>query len=509
MPILTVPVSGQYGVILDQQTQELPVNAWSRAVNMRFKDGCAERIQGESQIFASTSVVPYYIDDYQNGNSRYFVHAGTAKVYVDDGTTRTNITPASDFTGAIDDRWTGGTLGGVLVMNNNKEAPVFWGGTGVLAPLTGWPATTTAAFVRPWKNILVAGDITETGTRYPSMIRTSSLAAAGTIPTSWDYTDPTKSSLRQDLAEESSQLVDCLPWGDANFIYKERAVYAMQIGGPLGYTFTRLPGDEGMLARGCAASTPSGHVVLTAGDVVLQSGQGPRSVIDARNRRTLFNLIDSVNYKRSFVVANPGRNEVWVCFPVAGDTFPTIAYVWNYKDDTWTTRELANVTYGAVGQIAATSLDTWATATGTWDAAVDGWNTSAYPPTAARLLTTSTDSTIRLIDRSGTFNGTAYSSVLERTGLPVGEVSRVKTITAIEPRFDAANGTQIRVEIGGSMDAEQSPTYAPAFTYTVGSSYRAFGFATGKFMAVRFTSLDNQPWKLKSYDVHYTERGSW
>ena len=509
MPVLTVPVAGQYGVILDQQAQELPVNAWSRAINMRFKDGSAERIQGESQIYATASVIPYYIDDYQAGTARYFVHAGIASVFVDDGTTRTTITPASAFTGAIDDRWTGGTLGGVLVMNNNKEAPVFWGGTGLLAPLTGWPASTTAAFVRPWKNILVAGDITEAGTRYPSMIRTSSLAAPGTIPTSWDYTDPTKSSLRQDLAEESSQLIDCLPWADANFIYKERAAYAMRIGGPLGYTFTRLPGDGGMLARGCVAAVPAGHVVLTAGDVVIHAGQGQQSVIDARNRRTMFNTMDATNYKRSFVVSNPGRNEVWVCIPVAGDSFPTIAYVWNYKDDTWTTRELLNVTYGAVGQISAAAVNSWTSTSGMWDDSTDAWNTSAYPPTAARLLTTSTDSTIRLIDKTGTFNGVAYTSILERKGLPVGDQSRVKTITAIEPRFDAASGTQVKIEIGSSMEAEKSPVYSAPVTYTVGSSYRAFSFATGRFPAVRFTSLDNQPWKLKSYDIHYTEGGLW
>lgn len=509
MAVLTVPVSGEFGVIVDQQPQEIPVNAWSLAKNMRFRDGCAERVEGDSQLFASTSVVPYYIAPFQNGNSRYFVHVGLANAYSDDGTTRTNITPATPFTGAIDDRFSGGTLGGVFVLNNNKEAPHFWGGTGVLAPLTGWPAATTAAFICPWKNILVAGDVTESGVRYPSTIRTSNEAAPGAVPTSWDYTDPTKTCIRRTLAEEASNLIDALPFGDALFIYKERAMYSMQIGGPLTYTTQRLPGNEGALGRGCIAAIPAGHVVLTAGDVILHSGHGPKSIINARLRRALFRDVDAQVYKRSFVAANPGRNEVWVCITSVNTVAPDKAYIWNYVDDTWTIRDLVGVTYAAVGQTSTTVADTWHNIGGTWGDQTLAWNASSYPPTAARLLTCATDSTIRLIDRTGMFNAVPYSSVLERVSMPIGEPSRVKTINAIEPRFDASTGTQIKIEIGASMDAEQLPVYSAPVTYTVGSSYRSYAFATGKWPAVRFTSLDNQPWRLKSYDIHYTEGGQW
>ena len=139
MPKITVPVVGQYGLVKDQPNQELPVNAWSRAVNMRFRDGCAERMEGESSVLTTPSITPYYIDAFQTSAARFFVYAGTQKVFVDDGTTRTEITPGSTFTGTQDDRWTGGTLNGVLVMNNGVERPQYWNGnTGTdLANLTG------------------------------------------------------------------------------------------------------------------------------------------------------------------------------------------------------------------------------------------------------------------------------------------------------------------------------------------------------------------------------------
>ena len=83
----------------------------------------------------------------------------------------------------------------------------------------------------------------------------------------------------QDLAETPALLVDCLPLGDVNIIYKERSMYAMTyVGAPYIFRFQRLPGESGMLARGCAVNTPLGHVVLTAGDVVLNNGSGVQSI---------------------------------------------------------------------------------------------------------------------------------------------------------------------------------------------------------------------------------------
>ena len=61
---------------------------------------------------------------------------------------------------------------------------------------------------------------------------------------------------------------------------------------------------------GCAVNTPLGHVVLTAGDVVVNNGTGVQSIANGAVRNYIFKNIDSTNYKRSFVTANPQRNEV-------------------------------------------------------------------------------------------------------------------------------------------------------------------------------------------------------
>lgn len=503
MQKIVVPDVGKFGMVADIPPQELPLGAWSSLTNMRCKDGCLERFEGETSLFTTPSVTPYYIDYYQTGDQRYFVHAGTEKVFVDDGSTRTEITPGSLFTGSRDNRWSGGTLGGVLVMNNFADQPCYWGGNTAnnLATLPGWNSAWRASVIRPFKEYLIALDITKSGVRYANMVKWSAAAEPGTVPTSWDEADPTIDAGEVDLAEETSILMDGLALGDMFVIYKERALYAMTYGGfPFVWTFRKLPGDVGTIARGCVAAFPGGHVSLTAGDVIAHAGQGPQSIIDGRNRKWLFNNIDSTYHQRSFVVNNPAKNEIWVCFPIAGSDTPNMALVWNYKEDTWTTRELANATYGAVGQLNASAVNTWANETATWATDDGTWNSDLSSPAAARLVLSATAPKILLTDYGYTFDGTAFTSTAERTGLTFGENDRVKVLRGIYPRIDAAAATNVTVSMGATMDVETSTSYSDT-AYTVGSSYKADGFASGRALAVKFASTDNSRFRIRSFDM--------
>lgn len=512
MPRITVPTVGQYGVIFDQPPQELPVNAWSDSANIRFRENGAERFKGEKALFTTPVQTPYWLQQYNQGGNRWWIHAGLTGIYADNASGRSVITPATPPTGTVDDRYTGGVLNGVLVVNNGVDVPWYWGGTGVAATISAWPSTTRAAVMRPFKNFLVTCDVTKnvgtTNDRYPHMVKWSAAAVPGAIPTSFDETDVTKDAGEVDLAEEPSLMVDMLPLGDMNVIYKEQSMWAMTyIGAPQIFRFQRLPGNVGALARGCIADTPKGHVVLTAGDVILHNGQGPTSIITAVMRKWLFNQIDSTNRKRSFVCTNPAANEVWVCFPELGKSACTKAAVWNWADGIWSIRSLNNVTYGASGQIDYSITSTWIASGDMWADASNAWNQDELSPAQSRLLTVSTSPVINAIDVSATWNGSAYTSRLVRTGLSYDMPDRVKLLKAFYPRFDAAKGTKVQIEFGSQNDIEQSVMWSSPVVYTVGSTYKADSFACGRFLAIRLTSLDNQPWRLRSYDVDIVPMG--
>ena len=114
----TIQLLGQVGINKDTQAQELPDNAWSDGANVRFRNGAIERMKGDQRVFDAPVSAPYWLQPYNTATTQYWIHACLNAVYADDGTTRLNITPATAPTGGIDDRWTGGVLNGVLVMNN-------------------------------------------------------------------------------------------------------------------------------------------------------------------------------------------------------------------------------------------------------------------------------------------------------------------------------------------------------------------------------------------------------
>ena len=591
MPIVRVDNCG-LGLNSDLTPEELGNGVWSLTENMRFNNGYAERFRGTSAVFTTPTVTPYFIQPYATTSARFWNYAGIAQVFVDDGTTQTNITrltttaivsitrvgttatltstahglsngntvtvygatpsqyngtfviggvaantftytmtsdPGSsatsvgvllkpgaavnNFTGAIDNKWTGGVINGVMILNNGVDMPQYWGGDTSLKlrDIPGWSSAWTATAMRPFKNFVVALGITKSGTSYPHMVKWSTTLNPGAITAGgdWDETNPAIDAGEQDLAETSDLLVDCLPLGDVNIIYKERSMYAMTyVGAPYIFRFQRLPGESGMLARGCAVNTPLGHVVLTAGDVVVNNGSGVQSIANGAVRSYIFNNIDSTNYKRAFITANPQKNEVWICFPFGSSETCNKAMVWNWIDKTWGTRTLTNVTHGAFGQInIGTSLTTWAGDSDSWETDATSWNENEYSPAEARLLMCHSTPLISLTDTGTTDFSSLITSTLERTGMTMGDPYMVKTWSSIYPQIDGVSGATVNVQVGASMFPDGEVTWQTAQPFVIGTSLKIDSFASGRFLAVRFTNSDYGAWRMKSFGGDYVNSG--
>ncbi len=497
----------------DQMPEELGDGVWNRVENMRFRNGFAERFRGMTNVFTTPTITPYYITPYQTVSAKYWVYAGTQKVFADDGTTQTEITPGTAFTGAVDDRWSGGTLSGVLVMNNGVDQPHYWNGNPAsdLVVLTGWNTNWRCASLRPFKDYLVALDITKSGTRYPHMVKWSHSSVPGAIPSSWDETDVTKDAGEQDLAQTPDLLVDALPMGDVLIIYKERSMYSMSfIGQPYIWRFTKLPGDSGMLSRGCGVATPVGHVVLTAGDVIIHQAQGVQSIADAQVRKYIFNNIDNANYKKAFVTSNPQKNEVLVCFPSNGSTVCDKAAVWNWSDKTWGLRDLNGVTYGAFGQANITNISTtWDTDSGAWDSDASEWNENEYAPNEARLILCRNTPAITAFDTGTNDFGSNFRGILQRENMSFGDSYSNKLLRTIYPKIDAADGTVIQIEAGSSMNPSESPSWEPAVSFTVGTDQKADILCRGRYLSLRLTSTGASPWRVRSIDLDIVTAGAY
>lgn len=417
----------------------------------------------------------------------------------------------SNFTGAIDDRWSGGALGGILVMNNGKDEPVYWaGGADKLRTLPGWDPTERCQVMTVFKNYIIALGITKNGVLNPNLFKWSVSAVPGAIPNSWNEADLTQDAGELDIAETPDLLVDALQLGDVLVVYKQRSAYVVRlIGQPFIFQIQRLPGDDGMMFRGNGAVVPMGHVIRTSGDVVLNNGQGMESIATGKVRKYLNNNMDTANYKRSFVITNPQDNEVLICYPEVGKDYCTQALVWNWKDKTWGQRVLNNATYGAVGQIdEGLGANSWAQDFDTW--LIDGttWAEDEYAPNEARLFL-SESARIVAFDVSGSDDGvTALEGYLERTGMWLDDAQINKLMRGVYPRIDGPAEANVTIKFGAAMVADSQPTWSPDVSYAVGNpnnNGKVDSFAQGRYLAINIRC--SEPWRIRACDMDVVPTG--
>ena len=497
---------GDVGVISDQEGYELAPNALTTLRNMRMAAGSVERVKGHIQVGSDTANVPYYLLPFRTNTASFLIWAGVNDVRAFDGSTVTDITgPAIAST----ERYTHGVLGGVLLLNNGLDNPMYWGGDTAqnLAVMPGWTATHKAKSLRALKNHAIALNITKDGVNYPRMMKTSKAAVPGAVPAGWSTTVPANGAVERDLAEVDDPLVDGLALGDIFIAYGTQSMYGVQhIGGTVGWRTWLLPDKVGMLAPGCAAKTPLGHVVLAAGDVVVHNGNGVRSILNDRRRNWLMDNMDLNYYGNSFVVANPTRREVLICFPERGYQYPTKALIWNWESNALGERDLPNATYGCAAALAY-AQESFDNDSVTFDSesvlTFDTASLESFAQNDERILLCTSAKEIFLVDSGGQFDGSNFTATAERTG--IDEVpglpqltGRVKYVQRIWPQIDGDAGAQVSVQIGGSMVSGEAVAWETAVTYTIGTDEWLDLTTSYRYLAWRITATGSSHFRMRT-----------
>lgn len=579
------------GVNRDLMASELPPGVWTNCTNARFGNGFAEKRGGIAAAFTTPTVVPYFTTTYITSAARFVVQAGTTKVFVDDGTTRSEITRYTDgavissitrvgttatlttatnhgrttgdtvtvfgavptgynvtgaitvtgattftytmaadpgssattvgqysynvqanFTGAVDDRWTGGAFNGVLILNNPVDGMYYWNGdvTTRLRRMPAWPSGQKCDSVLFFKNYILALGATISSVKQPQVIYWGNAAEPGAVPTSWTATSTNDAGSTPQTAETGGSLVDGMVFGDVAYIYDQDSRFGVRyIGGNSVFQVFRIPDVDGLLGRGCIANTPKGQVFLANGDVRIHNGGGSESIIEGSNRRWLFNSMDTTYATRSFLAINPRKNELWVAFPTTGNTSCNRVLVWNWKDNTWGDFSISGLTYGTTGLIPSTIgsaiIDSHTEVIDTNTAVIDG---NEYSQNEGRLILSTTAPKIGLADTGSTDFGTAITFMLEKRGISLDDSESVKVLSASRPQVKAPEGTVLSIQHGSCMTAYADPVYSTAVTYTVGTDNWANSFARGgRYMALKITSSDYPIVALRSIDLDYTTQG--
>jgi len=526
---------GKVGAITDVPGHELPAEGWTNSRNIRFLDGFAMRMCGEELNTEGTPpVAPTYLFPAPTPTTLFWVYTNLAKVYAVAGSTHTNITRqvASvdvDYTGALDNKWNGGWLNGVLILNNGVDLPQSWNPMQVATKLVNLPnfsepgvTDLRAKVIRPFSNFLIGLDISKDSTRFPTMVKWSNRADPGTVPTSWDPASTIEDTGEVSLSETPGFLVDSLPLGNINIIYKENAIIRMQkTGGQFIFNFDSISHQAGAMAIGCMTEfKPGQHLVLTADrDIVVHNGQAVSSVLTKKNRRYIETIIDGTVFARSFVVSIPGRKEVWVCYPRVNDTYCTEAAVFNTVDATWSFKDISETVDMKTGAFDPNStLSTWASQTDTWDVVTGTWATSAFmkgTPSTLGAFPVAVD--IRKMDTGQKLGSTVYNSLLERQGLaiigqgkdgtPKVDVGHTKLVTELWPEIEAAATSTFDISVGSQEKRTDPIDWEGPYTFQPSVDSHLDFLRDGKYISVRIQSSSEDEWKLFGYTLNMKVTG--
>lgn len=405
----------------------------------------------------------------------------------------TSADTGTDFSSG--NKTTGGVLNGFLLVNTVAGGLYYWNGD-TAKKLRRFAFTTYIADVaRPFKGYIVQLAKTVAGTKKPYNVSWSNAAEPGATPTTFAAA-ATNDAGEVDLAQTDGKMVDCLPLNDVNVIYTQDARYAMQyIGSEAVFSFTRLPGTDGLLAANCVVNTPKGHVFMTpAIDIKIHQGGEATSLLDGRFRRYLQSNISAINdFKQySFLAADPQASEVYVFFPSLSASEVDKCIAWNWVDDKWSIYDISSdpITAATTGLFPMSSA-------GTFDVS----QAMVVANTTAKKIGTPTQSL-------GTYFGSSITGTLERVGMHLEQRDSFKTLQRSRWNIDGTAAQTATVYHGSSKTADATPTYTSGGTYTIGTTDYVNQRATsGRFCALKLTTTA-WPFFVRSIDLDVTAGGT-
>ena len=534
--LLTLKGMGLKGLSTDVQPWDLPPEYLTFGVNFRVFAGALQAAGGH-QLWSQPPV------DFNSGHiihvgatgGDYWLVAGRSAVYAFDGTTWTNVSSAAGYAGlGVDDEllWTSCMLGQIPLINNPQGTVEYWpvpiSPGNALLPLQFDPINTwtdkayTFKVLRSHRNFLFAMNLQEGGEDFPDTYRWSHPADINGLPFTWDETDTSALAGKAALGGDGGQIIDGHSLRDAFCIYSENGIDMLDFSNDeFVWNRRELSSTVGLLSRNCIVEVKGKHFFLADGDIVMNDGTNITSIAHNRIRKQLNARINVDNYSRSYAVRNNSVKEIWFCVVEEDAEYPNVAYIWNWKDESWAIRTLPYTDVSpSVTQsgMAYAGYGSQSVATATWDSFADNesWDSQAGRWGSAEL--TPLDDTVvgvnpaliadggglYLLDPSGTPDEDIQTR-LERTDFPLVDSRQVTTMTRAYPHMTGTQPVSIQF---GSQDYAGSPVrWQPPVTFTPGVDRKIDFRTTGELHCWRIDSIGKGSYAISGMDVEFTRAG--
>lgn len=495
------------GVNSDLPSVAVGQDFWTQGDNVVFRQAVAERAPNTIAVYDPPSVAPINLLNAQIGGTNFWIYASSSATYCVETTNHTDITHASGLQTVTNvGRLSLGLLNGVPFFNNSLDEPMYWAGAPAtpFVDLPDWTATETCRFMVAHRYHLFAFNISGPGGDYPNQVKWSDAAAPGSVPSSWTAAASNEAG-DNTLSDTPGELISAANLRGSLMIYKNGSTHVCDyVGGSEIFAFRTLFTQSGALCRHAVTDVNGRHFVVTDGDIVLTDGQQVQSIAQNRRKRFLFNQLDQDNFENLFVVFHRAKNEVWLCFPEAGESRCTRAMIYDIANDAWGDRELPSVAFGATGIINDAATDnTWDVDSQAWDDDPEPWNKQNYSLATQDLVLCDADTPDFLEVGRGT--GT-LTSTLAKHDIDFGEPERFKFVRRVHLRLEADSGIDFNVRVGTKAALGDAVSWTASATVNSDESYIDV-YAMGRFVSVEVSAATATTFKITGLDIDAELRG--
>ena len=536
MSIIPLRDLGAVGVITDTSPYNIPLNGFSKAYNVRFDEGRVRRAPVFRKIKDSLGFSPRFVYGVVPASGFDTVVIVSDDYVIKEYANNTITDVSGSITGSSDPRpFTGTSLAEITYINRPDRVPVYQSGSGTnFADLTNWDSTWRAASLRAFGDQLIALNMTEGATSYPTRIRFSDITTANAVPGSWDATDATKSSGFIDLVQIPTEIRDGLTLGSNFIIYSSDQTWLMEfIGGQFIFQTRKLFNDAGVINQNCVVEVEGKHYCFGAFDIYMHDGTSKQSICDQRVKSFIFDNINNDKADVCFTQHNPILNEIMFCYQ-SGDSdaeFPNAnrcnrAAVYNYRNNTFSFYDLPNVSSGTLANV--NSVSTYANTSATYDLTGGSYFDQSDSYDRHALMVGEDQSTDGIssdklygLDLSDggqlayelDTEATKYP-YLERTGIDLDEAGSAArqyvVVTRLYPQADTTNTTDttLTFEFGASDIPRNTPTYGSTTTFDIATDHKIDSRAAGRYLSYRMTLTDNKDFDLSGWDIEVTPTGA-
>lgn len=526
---------GQLGILMDPSPYDLPPNAFSSGINVRFADGKLLRAPVFRTIKASLSAsVPLFcygvppasgFDSilYADVNGRLWnFSSGVSTDYSVAG--HVDATDSRAFSGTI--------IANNIVINRPSHVPAYLQpGTVQFQALPGWTSNHRARVIRTFKSFLVALNVTKGVNEFPYMIKTSD-ASQGVIPSSWDQNDTTKLATENNLDELTTPLVDGRPIANVFLLYTSNETWLMEYtGSGFLFNYRRLFKDAGVINTNCIQEVDGKQYVWGENDIYITDGNQKSSIMDQRNAKRFFSDLNMAQKAKFFTHHDPRQKSIYFCgvsgyslSNFVGTTYCNLAAVFNYANNTWTFYDLPNCTAATSANVDNTL--TWTTAPGTWDTLGGSWydqqdSAQRFPVFLSVADAANGLSSNKLIVADPHDTGKVALSVdtestknpyvervgidLDELGLGVGDYKHIRGLKPQMKMYDTLKNTRWRV--GGQTLIDDSIRYSPYKNFNPRTKYKIDGKIGGRYLAYEISMTDTSDFELSGFDFDVVSIG--